>query len=193
MESMDIASLLGAYLLLSCSSWSEHVFRNQTSAGGIRPGDTAGRLRRGYSAFVGEKIYFLEPCAVPVSCSSTHTGTVQRSSLSVYCQLWKSWQEKSIVDKPQIISFLPLMKVNANFEGFSIKMESFQFFSEMFLVCLQLVEFTVINLHIWNVPINLLLSLLEKVFQMKYFTQYWQNERYFDTGKRGGSPGWQRM
>lgn len=110
---------------------------------------------------------------------------------------WQTWQEKSIADKPPITSFLPLMKMHFIFKGFSIKMEHLLFFSEMILGCIQLVEFTVISLNIWNVPTDLLHSLLAKKVSDKMFHSVLPKMRGTLTLIRGkalaGSSGWQRM
>lgn len=47
----------------AASAGVEHVFMNQASAGGTRPGATSGRLSRGCRAFAcGKWQFFLEPC-----------------------------------------------------------------------------------------------------------------------------------
>lgn len=68
---------------------------------------------------------------MPASCSST--GTVQESlSVSLLLSL-ENLARKIIVVKPQITYFLPPMEKNVIWEvgEFSIKMENFQFFSEI--------------------------------------------------------------
>lgn len=96
--------------------------------------------------------------------------------------------KNQLLIKLKITSFLPLMKMHFIFKGFSIQSMHLQFFSEMLLGCGWSVEFTRINLNVWNVPTDLLHSIGKKV-QAKYFSQYCQNWVYFDTGMREGISG----
>lgn len=87
---------------------------------------------------------------MPASCSST--AAVQESlSVSLMLSL-ENTARKIIVAKPQIIYFLPLMEKNVlggGGEGGILNKNSKLpvFLRNIFLVCVQLVEFTVISLN----------------------------------------------
>lgn len=118
-----------------------------------------------------------------------------RIILKVYRNLIKKnggkRQEKSIVNKHWITSFLPLMKMHFIFEGFSIKTEHLQFFSEMLLGCIQSVEFTMINLSVWNVSTDLLHSLLAKKVSGEIFHSVLPKMRATLTWWEGRHYSWQ--
>lgn len=87
---------------------------------------------------------------MPASCSST--AAVQESlSVSLMLSL-ENTARKIIVAKPQIIYFLPLMEKNVlgGGGGGGILNKNSKlpvFLRNIFLVCVQLVEFTVISLN----------------------------------------------
>lgn len=125
-QSMDVANLLPAFASqLQVLEWSMCLW---PSLGGGRRG-------------AGQATHLEDPAGAAECLLCVESG-ISRA------RRWQTRQEKAIAGKPQITSFLPLMKMRFIFEGFSIKTKHLGFFSEMFLGCVQPVGFMAINLNI---------------------------------------------